>query len=305
VIRQSAAPEPNKYLIETPVKEGQTNREWLQAVGARDGVILLGGCSVAHFRLRVAQSHLRRDLTPSCWSFAGLLAGGETIISVPLDLTVDASEMVLLNGVQTCHIRDYDDPERLPNIAVINFPGDFGKVLQSADILSKQRSIIDLPALVLHWLGHLWSTGQVGNPLLAGYGIPSAVFAETVYGMADVELTPGLSSSASSPEAIWQSAKWWHNFYDTIAAGRGGTLEAADAGGEEDASVPKGFFLLRQPAATAVGPKDQVVGQQVVRDDADANADAADEPRAAKKRGGAKAGKRSRKGKRGGGKSAR
>jgi len=258
--------------LERPGGGGRSHRperraleiEWLKAAGVREGIVLLGGSSVAHFRLRVAQSHLRRDLTPSCWSFAGILDGA-TIISVPLDLVGDASEIVLMNGVQECAVGDYDDPERFPNIAALSFASDFREVMQSADLLSKQRSIIDLPALVLHWLGYLWSTGQVGNPLLAGYGVPSAVFVETVYGMTGVELTPGLSSSASCPEAIWQSAKWWHNFYEGAGAA-GGAGEAPAEGEElEGAAHPKGFFLLRQPAATAVGPQDHVVGHRVVR----------------------------------------
>lgn len=262
--RQSAAARPNKYLVETPLKEGQTNRQWLKEQGVRQGIVLLGGCSVAHFRLRVAQSNLRRDLTPSCWSFAGILVDGETILSVPLDLTADASEVALMNGVQTCDIRDYDNPERLPNIAVVSFGTNFEEVLEAAKLVSKQRSIIDLPALVLQWLGYLWSTGAVGNPLQAGYGIPSAVFVETVYGMTGVELTPGLSSSASCPEAIWQAAKWWHQFYEGEAADQQ-AAEGARAEGGDAPSVPKGFYLLRQPAATAVGPQDHVVDRQVVR----------------------------------------
>ncbi|MDQ3805410.1 MAG: hypothetical protein M3416_16460 [Acidobacteriota bacterium] len=287
-IRQSAAAQPNEQLNETAHKERQSNAEWLKAVGISEGIILLGGSSVAHFRLRVAQSHLRRDLTPSCWSFAGLL-DRDTIVSVPFDLAADASEIVVMNGVQNCRVADYDDPERFPNIAVLSFASDFGEVIRSAELLSKQRSIIDLPALVLHWLGYLWSTGQVGNPLLAGYGVPSAVFVETVYGMTGVELTPGLSSSASCPEAIWQSAKWWHNFYEGDSGAAGEVSDVADP------SVPKGFFLLRQPAATAVGPKDHVVGSQVVRRDGDES----------QKGGSAKASKQSRKTKRGGGKKTR
>jgi hypothetical protein len=115
--------------------------------------------------------------------------------------------------------------------------------------------------------------------------VPSAVFVETVYGMSGVELTPGLSSSASCPEAIWQSAKWWHNFYE----GDGGREGQADISDADETSVPKGFYLLRQPAATAVGPKDRVVGSQVVRRDG-----------GAAEKGGAKARKRGRTAKAGG-----
>lgn len=286
-MRQSAAARPNPYLSEAPVRERQSNSAWLRATGVSQGIILLGGCSVAHFRLRVAQSHLRRDLTPSCWSFVGIL-DGEAITSVPLDLAADASDIVLQNGVQECGVADYDDPERFPNIAVLSFASDFGEVLQGAGLLQKERTIVDLPSLMLNWLGYLWSTGQAGNPLAAGYGIPSAVFVETVYGMTGVELTPGLSSSASCPEAIWQSAKWWHNFYEEDARDAAGVEPRPDVSDAPDPSIPRGFYMLRQPAATAVGPKDKVRRGEVVRQEGPGLPQA----RGAKKAGATRAAKR-------------
>lgn len=289
LMRQSAAAGPNEHLLETPVRERQSNSAWLKATGVRQGIILLGGCSVAHFRLRVAQSHLRRDLTPSCWSFVGIL-DGEAITSVPLDLAADASDIVLQNGVQECGVADYDDPERFPNIAVLSFASDFGDVLRGADLLKAERTIVDLPSLMLNWLGYLWSTGQVGNPLAAGYGVPSAVFVETVYGMTGVELTPGLASSASCPEAIWQSAKWWHNFYKEEALDAGGP--EPDASDAPDAAIPKGFYMLRQAAATAVGPKDRVRRGEVVRQEEPAPPAAGGAQRGAKKAGAARSAKR-------------
>ena len=36
---------------------------------------------------------------------------------------------------------------------------------------------------------------------------------ETVVGAAGYDLTPGLESGASCPEAIWQAARWWHQYY--------------------------------------------------------------------------------------------
>jgi hypothetical protein len=35
-----------------------------------------------------------------------------------------------------------------------------------------------------------------------------------VLGAAGFDLTPGLESRASCPEAIWQAAKWWHKYYE-------------------------------------------------------------------------------------------
>jgi hypothetical protein len=33
-----------------------------------------------------------------------------------------------------------------------------------------------------------------------------------VLGAAGFELTPGIASSATCPEAIWQAARWWHEY---------------------------------------------------------------------------------------------
>ena len=74
--------------------------------------------------------------------------------------------------------------------------------------------MIDLPELVVRWLEYVWAIGQSGNPLANGKGLPSAVFAETIFGIGGIELTPGLATASWCPEAIWQAAKWWKAFYD-------------------------------------------------------------------------------------------
>ena len=112
--------------------------------------------------------------------------------------------------------------------------------------VKSQRSVIDLPTLMLPWLGYIWSVGQVANPLLAGQGLPSAAFVEGGYGIAGIGLTPGLSSASSCPEAIWAAAKWWHQFY----------AEETGIGDEAHAiaRMPAGHFVVRQPAAAVVEP---------------------------------------------------
>ncbi len=267
-IRQSTAAKPNKSLVDTQPKSRarsrapmtakgdgiETNSAWLKRVGATDGVILLGGASVSHFRIRVAQSHARADLQPSRWSIAGVLLDARTFLSVPLELCGESSEIALGNGVQTCNMADYDDPTRFPNIAVIEFTKDADKILTNAKLIAgdrkqkkpAQRGIIDLPAMMLPWLSYVWIAGKAGNPLAEGLGLPSAAFVETVYGMAGIELTPGLASSTSCPEAIWQSAKYWQDFYEA----------AAVSVNEQDAAqqVPIGKFLIRQNAAAVTWP---------------------------------------------------
>jgi hypothetical protein len=71
-------------------------------------------------------------------------------------------------------------------------------------------------------------------------GIPSAVLIESAYSIIGVELTPGLAGQSSCPEAIWQAAKWWHEFYDSEAA----VTEAPVAG----------HYHIGQPAAAAIDP---------------------------------------------------
>lgn len=240
-IRHSQAMESNASLQEWPAQQGESNRAWLGRQGASSGILLLGGSSLAHFRIRVAQSHVRMDLLPSFWSLVGILEDGQTFASVPFDGNRDPSDVPRNNGLHTCRIEDYDDPLRFPNIAVLHFTDDEGPIRQNVERVKSQRSVIDLPALMLPWLGYIWSVGQAGNPLLAGYGLPSAAFVETVYGIAGIELTPGLSSASSCPEAIWAAAKWWHEFYGE-ETGPGNDAHAV-------ARMPSGHFAVRQPAA--------------------------------------------------------
>jgi len=211
IIRRSPDSKSNKSLQGTTAKAGETNRAWLRRIGANRGIVLLRGASVAHFRIRTAQSHARADLAPSYWSIAGLLTGSETFLSVPLELTGDSSELALRNGVHECKLADYDDPRQFPNIAAFHFTADDAKIIQYANRVAEERSIIDLPTLMLPWLNFIWITNKSPNPLADGMGLPSAAFLETVYGIGGIELTPGVSSAASCPEVIWQSAKWWHS----------------------------------------------------------------------------------------------
>jgi hypothetical protein len=183
---------------------------------------------------------------PSFWSLVGILEDGQTFASVPLDGSIDPSDVPRTNGVRTCRLEEYDDPVRFPNIAVLHFTDDERPIRRNIDRVKSQRSVIDLPTLMLPWLGYIWSVGQVANPLLAGQGLPSAAFVETVYGIGGIGLTPGLSSASSCPEAIWAAAKWWHQFY----------AEETGIGDEAHAiaRMPAGHFAVRQPAAAVVEP---------------------------------------------------
>ncbi|MCU1267382.1 MAG: hypothetical protein JWM21_3700 [Acidobacteria bacterium] len=257
--RQSGATRPNDKIQELePLNKRENNLQWLERVRAlnpkaTDGVVMFGGASPSHFRIRVAQSHVRSDLLPSYWSLAGLFKDDKSFVSVPLEICGDISETPNTNGVQTCSLADYKDPQLFPNVAVLRFADNPEFVFSGpekqppersiVESIQGQRGIIDLPALIVAWLGYVWAVGERGNPLLAGIGLPGSAFVATAYGTAGIEMAPGLSSGSICPEAIWHAAKWWQSFYDETSGAR--------AGQQAIGIVPTGYFVIRQPAAAA------------------------------------------------------
>lgn len=256
LISRSATLEANKGLQQDEAKSAG-NKKW---IGDSDGIILIGGASLADFRIRVSQSTLRGDMLPSFWSQCGVLLGDGVFATVPLDLDSrskdaadkrddDVSAIPRVNAVRYCSLDEIDNPERFPNIAVIRFARKHDEVRQHIDQLSHNRSILDIPALMLPWLGFIWGTSGAGNPLISGVGLPSSAFVETVFAMANFELTPGLSSASSCPEAIWQSAKWWTGFYQSVAKSDESRKKAIAV-----AMVPEGRYIIRQPSAAVEWP---------------------------------------------------
>jgi len=262
--RPSNAVAPNPELSEQPRTASESNSAWLaRALGSQDSsgtIVLIGGVSLTEFRIRVAQSHARQDLLPSFWSYAALIRGnrqrgGWDLYEVSLEPPAGFGFVPANNGVQQSSFSHYDDPARYPNIACIRFTvpaqavaeraSSFPQALESAvATFRKQRSLVDLTALLIEWLGFVWGAGDKGNPLLKGLGVPSAVFLESVFAIAGVELTPGLASQSSCPETIWQAAKWWHEFYESEAA--------------LTQSAPQGSYFIGQPSAAVVEGEDAV-----------------------------------------------
>ena len=219
-------------------KRGETNAQWFErqlgelSEPLADGspptfVLLTGGRGPYDFRLRIAQSHLRHDLTPSHWSHASLVrevgspATRTVLAEVSLEPEYGFALPAATNGLQASYLDWYDDPDGTPNIAVLRVPVDGGLWSEVAtpehmpllEQFAKQRMILDVPGLMLRWLGFVWGVGAEGNPLLSNVGIPSAAAVETLLSAAGFDLSPGLDSRASSPETFWQTASWWHTYY--------------------------------------------------------------------------------------------
>lgn len=223
------------------------------AVGSGIGsVVLIGGANLTHFRMRVAQGHARSDLLPSYWSHAAILIDTDKLqlSEVSLEPPIGFRGVPESQGIQSVCFSTYDDPARFPNVALLTFTlnqdcrqKNSDSVAELIRRLHKDRGTVDVLSSLWKWLGYVWGVEAQPNPILQGVGIPSAILVETVFSMVGVELTPGLASQSSCPEAIWQAAKWWGEFYDSEA-----TLTAGP---------PSGCYCVRQPAA-AVTSEDSV-----------------------------------------------
>jgi hypothetical protein len=222
-ILRSDAAGSNPQFREVPRKPKEDNLEWLARIlppGAKQShLILVGGKSPCAFRLRVAQSHLRHDLTPSHWSHAFLLGSGtgargdRPTYEISLEPGAGFGFPPPENAVQIGRLDTYRDPALYPNIAAITVPVSPTDLDRHLAKFKTQRAVLDSLELLVAWLAYAWGIGRAGNPLLDGLGMPSAAMIEVVVGAAGYELTPGLTSRSSCPEAIWQSATWWHEYY--------------------------------------------------------------------------------------------
>ena len=219
----SNAAAPSASFAEAPRLEGENNVEWLKRnlpSGDVTHIVLSGARDSTGFRLRIAQSHLRHDLAPSHWSHAFLLgkvaknAAATPIYEISLEPGAGFGFPPPTNGVQRARLERYRDVTSYPNVAVLGVPIAQSEIMKALERFQTQRAVLDAVGLILRWLAFTWGVSSTGNPLLEGLGMPSAAMLEVVFGAAGFDLTPGLESRSSCPEAIWQAAKWWHEYYE-------------------------------------------------------------------------------------------
>jgi len=249
-----------KELQAPAAADRPANFAWLESTGFRDGVLLLGGTSIVDFRMRVAQSELRQDLLPSFWSTCGLLIDGRVLMTARLDAISNSSARVERNGLEAVALdvdSRYGDAALYPNIAILQFTDQHAAIRENVARIGQERNIVDLLAQIVAWLGYCWAVGGSSNPLMHGHGIPSASLVERAHALAGIDLSPGLPSASSCPEAIWQAARWWYEAYDAV--------EGSNKAQRERAFSPRGAYLIRQPAAAAAGIRDDIQGEQIVR----------------------------------------
>src|SRR5262245_15128688 len=202
-VQRSRTSKENEFLKSVPRRAGEGNVKWMgRALGKERGdaaLVLVGGVDAHAFRLRVAQSHVRRDLSPSCWSHVALAGplgtrgfGGAKVHEVPLESDIAWGFAPKDNAVVKRDLADYDDAERYPNIAILFLPKAWKEIEPAVAGFMRQRSTLDAPELVLRWLAFLWGVAKAGNPLVDGVGVPSAAFDEVVVASAGYNFTPRL-----------------------------------------------------------------------------------------------------------------
>ena len=215
-LKISGATARNPDLVRSDRQEGEDNLAWLarHEPEGRGIVLLLGGSSAVSIRLRVAQCEARRDMEASWWSHVAVLDPARPGEALHIDLEPDGPVGFppLSNAVQRSPLERFADPEAWPNIAVLGIPVPPEELSDSCSRFRSARAAVDGVELYHAWLGYLWGVTGASNPLRAGVGLPSSAFAEFVVGAAGYDLTPGLASRSSCPEAIWQSAVWWHQY---------------------------------------------------------------------------------------------
>ena len=219
----SNASTPSDLFKDVPRVKDEDNLQWLSRnlpAGDITHLAMVGGKERMDFRLRIAQSHLRHDLAPSHWSHSFLLGkiaknmGSTRVHEISLEPKAGFGFPPPTNGVQIGKLDRYSDPDEYPNIAILGVPVMFKEAQKALQRFQTQRVVLDAVELALRWLAFGWGASRTGNPLLEGQGIPSAAMLEVVFGAAGFDLTPGLESRSSCPEAIWQAAKWWHEYYE-------------------------------------------------------------------------------------------
>ena len=257
-VLRSSATEPNPDVV--PLERTtprESNTSWLRRALADQHVstgpewsllLLMGGADPLSFRLRVAQSHVRHDLSPSAWSHVAFLPAvydsltKTPAIEVSLAPAASFGEFgfpLPFNGLQESTLERYLDSALVPNLALLSVPVPSAEIVESLNVLRWQRSTFDVPQMILRWLAYCWGVGVPASPLAEGLGVPSAAVLEAAFAMRHFDLTPGLESRSSCPEAIWQAASWWHGFYKQRVEG-GRAISGVFCARHE--LVPDGFF---------------------------------------------------------------
>jgi hypothetical protein len=208
--------------------------------GGRAAIGLTGAYGMIGMGIRHAQRHIRFDRQPSYWSHTFLFYD-----PISADLAVNRSptrspwiwESTLepagvfshysdRNGVGPRRLADYDyarfdlfRPQCIPNVAVVAFglkQEEADKVIDRADDPDVDRLRYDLVGLIGTWYAYITSQAEKPNPLANGQAIYCSAYVQLAYEAAEIDLALGAHQRNTSPEHIWQTARWFHRRYEEL-----------------------------------------------------------------------------------------
>lgn len=238
MIRQtlSTASTKNKESRELPLNNRrETNTAWLARaladlaldnMSSWSFVLLMGSRDIGAFRLRFAQSPIRRDMLPSYWSDCALVdipdnnIAQATLITLPLLQPANASFTPARNGLVSEPISKLA-AHKYPNLALLALPVERQHIMEAVATYRVARQAYDAVKNILPWLGFMWGSDESVNPLLQNIGLPSAVMINQIFSTQGFDLAPGVNSQTATPEAFWSAASYWQDYYrDTQSGGR-------------------------------------------------------------------------------------
>jgi hypothetical protein len=217
---------------------------WFDGGGA--GCIgLIGEYGLVGFAIRQAQAVIRVDRTPSYWSHCFLVYGGLSVTPAvnrdperaawvwesTLEPVPPFNHFIERNGVGARRIADYSparfDPtakHNVPNIAIIAVglsAAERKAVLDRADDPSVDQLAYDVSSLLGTWYSYITKRAEEPNPLAEGQAVYCSAYTQLAYDAASIDLAPGAHERNTSPEHIWQTAKYLQDlFKSTDAAGK-------------------------------------------------------------------------------------
>ena len=193
-----------------------------EASSREGGILLVGGMEPLDIAARVAQSRLRYDQLPSCWSHAALVldwADGAkpaqiTGVECALDPDPGVAQVPEDNGVTPFRASRYADPETTPHLtfACIDWaePKRARAIRAAALDPNRMRARYSLWEWLGPWQAYLHAPDAHENPVAAGLAHPGAAFVEMAYDAAEIQLTPGATAPNTCPEMLWSSFLYWY-----------------------------------------------------------------------------------------------
>lgn len=190
--------------------------------GGKMVIGLVGERDLIGVTLRQAQSVVRFDRRPSKWSHAFLIAGAipdnkddmanVKVLEVTMSPRGGAMADPNSNGLTIGRLGNYVSPVVTANVAVIAVKmtdKEADAVFEKATHPNRDRGRYNLWDSLSIWQGYYWAQGHRPNPLEEGFPMFSSSYVEYAYEGIDLDVTPSASERNSTPDHLYNAARWW------------------------------------------------------------------------------------------------